>query len=68
MVLLLCWRVVWLGLHRHIRAFIGLCVLVAATLVLGGCGQTGALYMPSEEAPRPPAAPVDGAEQKNKAS
>ena len=36
--------------------------------VLGGCGQTGALYMPSEEAPRPPAAPIDGAEQKNKAS
>ena len=36
--------------------------------VLGGCGQTGALYMPSEEAPRPPAAPIEGAEQKNKAS
>ena len=36
--------------------------------VLGGCGQTGALYMPSEEVPRPPVAPVDGAEQKNKAS
>ncbi|WP_415356814.1 LPS translocon maturation chaperone LptM [Halioglobus sp. Uisw_031] len=44
-------------------------MLIALTIgVLGGCGQTGALYMPSEEAPRPPAAPVDGAEQKNKAS
>ena len=44
-------------------------MLIALTIgVLGGCGQTGALYMPPEEAPRPPAAPIDGAEQKNKAS
>ena len=44
-------------------------MLIALTSgVLSGCGQTGALYMPSEEAPRPIAAPVDGAEQKNKAS
>ncbi|MDG2270991.1 MAG: lipoprotein [Halioglobus sp.] len=35
-------------------------MLVVLTIVaLSGCGQTGALYMPSEEAPRPPAAPAD---------
>ena len=44
-------------------------MLIALTSgALGGCGQTGALYMPPEEAPRPPAAPADGAEQKNNAS
>jgi|MDSY01.1.fsa_nt_gb predicted small lipoprotein YifL len=40
-------------------------LIVLTVAALSGCGQTGALYMPSEEAPRPPAAPVDGAVQQS---
>ena len=44
-------------------------MLIALTIaVLGGCGQTGALYSPSEEAPLPPTSPVDGVEPQNKVS
>ena len=42
------------------------------TLALGllaGCGQTGPLYMPVEDVPRPPpATPQDSAEQPSKSS
>ena len=44
-------------------------MLIALTVsILSGCGQTGALYMPPENAPAPPAAPAGGAEQNSKAS
>ncbi len=47
-------------------------MLIAFILgILAGCGQTGALYMPSEEALAPtavPAAPADDTEQNSSAS
>jgi predicted small lipoprotein YifL len=36
-----------------------LLLIVLTIAPLAGCGQTGPLYMPTEEAPHPPAAPVD---------
>jgi len=48
-------------------------VLIAvAFATLGGCGQTGPLYMPPEDVPQAlpaaPAAPADSAEQPTKES
>ena len=45
-------------------------LLIAAVLApLGGCGQTGPLYMPPEETPEvQPAPPADAAQQPGKES
>ena len=42
--------------------------IAIAFATLSGCGQTGPLYMPTEEAPVPPAIPADSAAQQSKAS
>ncbi|HEY6130989.1 MAG TPA: lipoprotein [Halioglobus sp.] len=44
-------------------------LIAVASATLGGCGQTGPLYMPNEEPPQAqPAAPADSAEQQTKES
>jgi predicted small lipoprotein YifL len=44
-------------------------LLAAALAILAGCGQTGPLYMPTENVPKPPpVAPQDSAEQSSKNS
>ena len=50
-----------LGSYSHIRASFGLCAVVAATLVLGGCGQTDDPPPSAEETTEPaPAADAEG--------
>ena len=44
-------------------------LIAVAFATLSGCGQTGPLYMPPEDVPKPPPAePVKSAEQQNKDS
>ncbi len=44
-------------------------LIAVAFATLGGCGQTGPLYMPPEDVPRPPhAEPANSAEQQTKES
>ena len=43
--------------------------IAAALTILAGCGQTGPLYMPVEDVPKPPpAAPQDSAAQSSEKS
>ncbi len=52
-------------MRTHITALL----TYVALALLTGCGQTGPLYMPVEDVPRPPpAAPQDSAEQPSKSS